>query len=172
MTRPAPSWAATPRITTSHGPSFPNGSHVCEVEIDPETGTTEVVRYVVVDDFGVVVNPLLLAGQIHGGVAQGIGQALLEHTVYDSEGQLITATFNDYALPRAWDFPFFEFQTRNVPTEANLLGIKGAGEAGTVGSAQAVMNAVADALDRAYGIRSIDMPVTPERLWRTIRLAV
>lgn len=150
-------------------PTFPNGTHVCEVEIDPQTGSTHVLRYVIVDDFGATVNPLLLAGQIHGGVAQGIGQALHERTVYDEDGQLLTATFSDYAMPRAWDMPSFEFETRNIPTRANPMGIKGAGEAGTVGSAPAVMNAVVDALRRAYGITHIDMPATPERVWQTIR---
>jgi len=127
------------------------------------------VTYTIVDDFGVTVNPMLLAGQVHGGIAQGIGQALLEHTVYDSDGQLITATFNDYTMPRAWDMPFFGFQTRNVPSTWNSLGIKGAGEAGTIGSAPAVMNAVVDALRRAYGINHIDMPATPRRIWEAIQ---
>ncbi len=131
----------------------------------PDTGQTEIVGYTIVDDFGATVNPMLLAGQIHGGVAQGIGQALIEHTVYDEDGQLITATFNDYAMPRAEDLPFFDFNTRNVPCKWNALGIKGAGEAGTIGAAPAVMNAVVDALNRAYGIRNIDMPATPRRIW-------
>lgn len=149
--------------------TYPNGTHVCEIEIDPETGQTEIVNYTVVDDFGATVNPMLLAGQVHGGIAQGIGQALLEHTVYDDDGQLITATFNDYTMPRAWDMPFFDFQTRNVPSTWNSLGIKGAGEAGTIGSAPAVMNAVVDALRRAYGISHIDMPATPRRIWEAIQ---
>ena len=114
---------------------------------------------------------MLLAGQVHGGVAQSIGQALLEHTVYDADGQLITATFNDYAMPRADDFPSFDFQTRNVPCKWNALGIKGAGEAGTIGATPAVMNAVVDALYRAYGIRNIDMPATPLRIWEAIQAA-
>jgi carbon-monoxide dehydrogenase large subunit len=151
--------------------TYPNGTHVCEVEIDPETGQTEIVRYTIVDDFGATVNPMLLAGQIHGGVAQGIGQALTEHTVYDDSGQLLTATFNDYAMPRADDMPSFHFETRNVPSKWNILGIKGAGEAGTIGSAPAVMNAVGDALRRAYGITRIDMPATPRRVWETIQAA-
>jgi len=151
--------------------TYPNGTHVCEVEIDPETGATEIVNYTIVDDFGATVNPMLLAGQIHGGVAQGIGQALLEHTVYDEDGQLITATFNDYTMPRAWDMPSFSFQTRNVPCKYNELGIKGAGEAGTIGAAPAVMNALVDALRRAYGIGHIDMPATPRRIWETIQAA-
>ena len=128
-------------------------------------------RYTIVDDFGATVNPMLLAGQVHGGVAQSIGQALLEHTVYDDDGQLITATFNDYAMPRADDLPAFDFQTRNVPCKWNPLGIKGAGEAGTIGATPAVMNAVVDALYRAYGIRNIDMPATPLRIWEAIQAA-
>jgi carbon-monoxide dehydrogenase large subunit len=108
---------------------------------------------------------------VHGGVTQSIGQALLEHTVYDADGQLITGTFNDYAMPRAGDVPFFDFQTRNVPCQWNPLGIKGAGEAGTIGAAPSVMNAVLDALNRAYGIRNIDMPATPLRVWQAIQAA-
>ncbi len=158
-------------VVKSEENTYPNGTHVCEVEIDPETGLSQVIRYTIIDDFGVVVNPTLLAGQIHGGVAQGIGQALIEHTVYDAEGQLLTATFNDYALPRAEDFPFFHFETRNIPCKWNPLGIKGAGEAGTIGAAPAAMNAVQDALMRAYGIRHIDMPATPLRIWEAIQAA-
>ncbi|MBH0236808.1 xanthine dehydrogenase family protein molybdopterin-binding subunit [Methylobrevis albus] len=150
--------------------TYPNGTHVCELEIDPETGTTTIARYTIVDDFGVTVNPLLLAGQVHGGVAQGIGQALLENTVYDGDGQLLTATFLDYTMPRADDFPMFDFNTRNVPSTTNLLGIKGAGEAGTIGAAPAVMNAVVDALSDA-GIRHIDMPATPSRIWQALSAA-
>jgi carbon-monoxide dehydrogenase large subunit len=151
--------------------TYPNGTHVCEIEIDPETGQTAIVNYTIVDDFGVTVNPMLLAGQVHGGVAQGVGQALLEHTVYDDTGQLVTATFNDYTMPRAWDLPFIDFQTRNIPSTWNPLGIKGAGEAGTIGSAPAVMNAVQDALRRAFNVRHIDMPATPRRIWETIQAA-
>ena len=158
-------------VVKSEENTYPNGTHVCEVEIDPETGQTEVVAYTIVDDFGVVVNPTLLAGQIHGGVAQGLGQALLEHTVYDADGQLLTASFNDYTMPRAWDLPFIHFETRNIPCKWNSLGIKGAGEAGTIGAAPAVMNAVQDALARAYGIRHIDMPATPLRVWQAIQAA-
>ncbi|MYZ47777.1 xanthine dehydrogenase family protein molybdopterin-binding subunit [Propylenella binzhouense] len=153
----------------SEEPTYPNGTHLCEVEIDPETGATHVLAYLVVDDFGVVVNPLLLAGQVHGGVVQGIGQALLERTVYDADGQLVTASFNDYAMPRAWDVPSIGFETRNIPSKWNPLGIKGAGEAGSIGSCPAVMNAVVDALDRGFGIRHIDMPATPVRVWEAIR---
>jgi carbon-monoxide dehydrogenase large subunit len=151
--------------------TYPNGTHICEVEIDPETGATEIVGYTIVDDFGVTVNPVLLAGQMHGGVAQGIGQALHEDTVYGEDGQLLTASFMDYALPRAGDFPFFDFGTRNVPSTTNAMGIKGAGEAGTIGAAPAALNAVTDALWRAYGIGHIDMPATPARIWAAIQAA-
>jgi carbon-monoxide dehydrogenase large subunit len=151
--------------------TYPNGTHVCEVEIDPETGETEVVRYTIVDDFGVTMNPLLLAGQVHGGAAQGIGQALHERTVYDTGGQLVTASFMDYRLPRAADIPNFHFETRNVPSTTNVLGMKGAGEAGAIGACPAVMNAVADALARAYGSVPIDMPATPDRVFSAIRTA-
>jgi aerobic carbon-monoxide dehydrogenase large subunit len=149
--------------------TYPNGTHLAEVEIDPETGATRILRYLVVDDFGATLNPLLLAGQVHGGTVQGIGQALMENTVYDREsGQLVSASLMDYALPRADDIPPFAFETRNVPCRTNPLGVKGAGEAGAIGSCPAVMNAVADALWRAYRIRHVDMPATPERLWAAI----
>jgi carbon-monoxide dehydrogenase large subunit len=151
--------------------TYPNGTHICEVEIDPETGETKIVGYTIVDDFGVTVNPILLAGQMHGGVAQGIGQALREDTVYGEDGQLLTATFMDYAMPRAGDFPFFDFETRNVPSTTNAMGIKGAGEAGTIGAAPAALNAVTDALWRAYGIGHIEMPATPARIWSAIQAA-
>jgi len=150
--------------------AFPNGCHIVEVEIDPETGVTEVVRYVAVNDFGTVVNPLLVAGQTHGGIVQGIGQALLEHVVYDENGQLISGSFTDYALPRAHDVCSFVVESRPVPARTNPLGVKGCGEAGCAGSLPAVMNAVVDALS-IYGIRHIDMPATPERVWRAIRAA-
>jgi carbon-monoxide dehydrogenase large subunit len=153
-------------------PTYPNGTHLAEVEVDPDTGAVEILRYVVVDDFGVTLNPLLLAGQIHGGAVQGIGQALMERTVYDRDsGQLVTATLMDYALPRAADAPALDFETRNVPCKTNVLGVKGAGEAGAIGSCPAVMNAVVDALWRAYGIRHVDMPATPERLWSAMEEA-
>jgi carbon-monoxide dehydrogenase large subunit len=151
--------------------TYPNGTHICEVEIDPETGGTEIVGYTIVDDFGATVNPILLAGQVHGGVVQGIGQALTEDTVYGEDGQLLTASFMDYAMPRADTVPFFNFATRNVPSTTNAMGIKGAGEAGTIGAAPAAMNAVTDALHRAYGIGHIDMPATPLRVWAAIRAA-
>jgi aerobic carbon-monoxide dehydrogenase large subunit len=151
--------------------TYPNGTHVAEVEIDPSTGVTKVVNYTVVDDFGLTVNPLLLAGQVHGGIVQGIGQALLERTVYDSSGQLLSASLMDYAMPRADDAPSIAFSTRNVPSTTNPLGIKGAGEAGSIGSCPSVMNAVVDALHRAAGISHIDMPATPERVWAALAKA-
>jgi carbon-monoxide dehydrogenase large subunit len=151
-------------------PTYPNGTHLIEVEIDPETGHVDIDRYVVVDDFGVTLNPLLLAGQVHGGAVQGIGQALMERTVYEADsGQLVTASLMDYALPRAADAPSFTFETCNIPSTANVLGVKGAGEAGTIGSCPAVMNAVVDALWRAFRIRHVDMPATPERVWAAIQ---
>lgn len=148
--------------------TYPNGTHICEVEIDPETGHTYVESYTIVDDFGVTVNPILLAGQVHGGVVQGLGQALTENTVYGEDGQLLTASFMDYGMPRADDVPSFHFETRNVPSITNELGIKGAGEAGTIGSTPAVMSAVTDALWRAHGIGHIEMPATPVRVWNAI----
>ena len=165
---------AAARLTTSDAftppqATFPNGTHIAEVEIDPATGETHLVNYVVVDDFGTTLNPLLLAGQVHGGAAQGIGQALMERTVYDAQsGQLVTASLLDYALPRAADLPAIAFETRNVPCPHNPLGVKGAGEAGAIGSCPAVMNAIADALWHAYRIRHVDMPASPERLWSAI----
>jgi len=149
-------------------PTYPNGTHICEVEIDPATGKTEIVAYTVVDDFGATANPILLAGQIHGGIAQGVGQALTEEAIYSEEGQLVTATFMDYSMPRADLLPLIHFETRNVPSTTNALGMKGAGEAGTVGSTPAVLNAVTDALYRAYGISHIEMPTTPSRIWQAI----
>jgi aerobic carbon-monoxide dehydrogenase large subunit len=152
-------------------PNFPNGCHVCEVEIDPETGATRVLRYVVVDDVGTVINPLTLAGQIHGGVAQGIGQVFTEHLVYDPHsGQLQTGSLMDYGLPRADDVCSFEMDENPVPTGTNPLGVKGAGEAGNVGALAAIMNAVVDALS-PLGVTHIDMPATPEKVWRAIRAA-
>jgi len=150
-------------------PTYPNGTHIAEVEIDPATGETTITRYVVVDDFGATLNPLLLAGQVHGGAVQGIGQALMEETVYDpGTGQLLSASFMDYAMPRAGHAPDFVFETRNVPCKTNPLGVKGAGEAGAIGSCPAVMNAIIDALWRNYRIRQIDMPATPRRVWEAI----
>src|SRR5438874_6861858 len=149
--------------------TFPNGCHIAEVEIDPDTGDVKIDRYTVVDDFGAVINPLLLEGQVHGGVVQGIGQALFEHTVYDEDsGQLLSGSFQDYTMPRADNLPFFSFSTHNVPCTANPLGIKGAGEAGAVGAPPAVINAVVDALNAKSGKSSIDMPAIPRRVWEAL----
>lgn len=148
--------------------TFPNGTHVCELEVDPGTGRVAILNYVVVDDFGMTVNPMLLEGQVHGGIVQGIGQALLERTVYDDDGQLLSASLLDYAVPRADDMPSFHFETRNVPSKNNPLGIKGAGEAGTIGSSPAVMNALCNALHRNIGVSHVDMPATPSLLWNVI----
>lgn len=150
------------------GPSWPNGCHVCEVEIDPDTGAVEIVRYTTVDDVGRVVNPLIVAGQVHGGIAQAVGQALMEQVVYDDEGQLLTGSFMDYALPRADDLPPIETHTdESSPCRINPLGAKGVGELGTVGATPTVINAVLDAL-RPLGVTDIAMPATPERVWRAI----
>ena len=155
--------------TTEPVPStFPNGCHVAEVEIDPETGIVRIVRYTGVNDFGTIVNPLLVAGQMHGGVAQGIGQALMECVSYDESGQPITGSFMDYALPRAEDIPDMAVGDHPVPAKSNPLGTKGCGEAGCAGSLSTIVNAVIDALSE-YGITHIDMPLTPERVWRAIR---
>jgi aerobic carbon-monoxide dehydrogenase large subunit len=149
--------------------TFPNGCHVCELEIDEETGRLDILRYVVVDDVGTVLNPLTLHGQIHGGVAQGIGQAVMESMVYDpATGQLVSGSFMDYAMPRADDLCAIETESNPVPTRQNPLGVKGAGEAGTVGALPATLSAALDAL-APLGIRHIEMPLTPERVWRTIR---
>jgi carbon-monoxide dehydrogenase large subunit len=149
--------------------TFPNGTHVVEVEVDPATGAVVILNYVVVDDFGVTLNPLMLEGQVHGGAVQGIGQALMEDTVYDAaSGQLLSASLMDYALPHACDSPSFTFETQNVPCKNNPLGVKGAGEAGAIGSCPAVMNAVIDALWRGHRIGHIDMPATPQRIWAAI----
>ena len=150
------------------GPSaFPNGCHICEVEIDPDTGIVEVVRYTIVDDFGTVINPLLCEGQVHGGVVQGIGQALLEEVVYDDRGQLLTGSYMDYALPRAADVPDLALGFHSVPATTNVLGAKGAGEAGCTGALPAIMNAVVDAL-AADGVKHLDMPATPGKVWAAL----
>ncbi|MBT8146712.1 MAG: molybdopterin-dependent oxidoreductase, partial [Gammaproteobacteria bacterium] len=148
--------------------TYPNGTHVCELEIDKDTGNVDIVDYTVVDDFGKVINPLLLAGQVHGGIAQGIGQALLERCVYEPEsGQLLSATYQDYTMPRADNFTHIEFALNEVPCVTNPLGIKGAGEAGAIGAPPAVINALVNAL-QDYGVRHIDMPATPHSLWQLI----
>jgi carbon-monoxide dehydrogenase large subunit len=149
---------------------FPNGCHVAEVEIDVETGVVAVVKYAMVNDFGTLINPLLVEGQVHGGIVQGIGQALMEHTVYDGGGQLLTGSYMDYAVPRAFDAPNFTFVSHPVPAKTNPLGVKGCGEAGCAGALPAVMNAIVDALAE-YGIRHVDMPATPSRVWQLIQEA-
>ncbi len=156
----------------SDGPpsAFPNGCHIAEVEVDPETGVVAVARYSFVNDFGVVINPLLVTGQAHGGIVQGIGQALRERTVYDEHGQFLTGSYMDYAMPRADDAPMFTSGSHPVPAKTNPLGAKGCGEAGCAGALPSVMNALVDALAE-YGVRHIDMPATPERVWRAIREA-
>ena len=165
------------RLTTSDAftppqATYPNGSHIAEVEVDPATGESRIVRYVIVDDFGATLNPLLLAGQVHGGTTQGIGQALMERAIYDQDsGQLLTASLMDYAVPRADEVPAIEFETRNVRCMHNPLGVKGAGEAGAIGSCSAVMNAIVDALWRAQGVTHLDMPATPHRVWSAINSA-
>ena len=157
----------------SDGPSastYPNGCHIAEVEVDPETGAVEVVSYNCVNDFGVVVNPMIVAGQLHGGVVQGIGQALMEKTVYDSDGQLLTGSFMDYAMPRAADVPSFVLEDHPSPAKTNPLGVKGCGEAGCAGALTSIMNAVIDALSE-HGIRHIDMPLTPAIIWQALQNA-
>jgi carbon-monoxide dehydrogenase large subunit len=160
--------------TATYSPAvltFPNGCHACEVEVDRETGRVDVVSYVVVDDVGTVINVLTLKGQVHGGIAQGVGQALMEHMIYDAEsGQLATGSFMDYCMPRADDLPPFEVKAHSVPTKMNPLGVKGAGEAGTVGGLPTVMNAVIHALS-PLGIEHLEMPLTSQRVWRAIREA-
>ncbi len=150
--------------------AFPNGCHIAEVEIDPQTGHAQVVRYCAVNDLGTIINPLLVEGQIQGGVMQGLGQALMEQAVYDSDGQLVTGSFMDYAMPRAHDAPMIEVASHPVPTKSNPLGAKGCGEAGTSGGLPAVANAVIDALSD-YGIRHLEMPMTPARIWQAIEEA-
>ena len=149
---------------------FPNGCHVVEVEVDPETGVVSVDRYIAVNDFGTIINPLTVAGQAHGGIAQGLGQVLTENVVYDADGQLLTGSFMDYGMPRADNLPSIDFETIEVPSKSNVLGVKGCGEAGTTGAVPAVMNAVVDALARV-GVTEFDMPATPLRVWEAIQKA-
>jgi carbon-monoxide dehydrogenase large subunit len=157
----------------SDGPgasTYPNGCHVAEVEVDPDTGIVEVVKYSCVNDFGTVINPMIVEGQLHGGVVQGIGQALMEKTVYDSDGQLLTGSFMDYAMPRAGDVPSFVLADHPAPATTNPLGVKGCGEAGCAGALTSVMNAVVDALSD-HGIRHVDMPLTPGDVWQALQAA-
>jgi carbon-monoxide dehydrogenase large subunit len=149
--------------------SFPYGAHVCEVEVDPGTGAVKLINYVAVDDVGRAVNPLIIHGQVHGGIAQGVGQALLEHAHYDPEsGQLLTASLMDYAMPRASDVPFYVTEISEVPSSTHPLGIRPAGEGGTVPALAVIVNAIVDALSE-LGVRHVEMPATPERVWRAIQ---
>ncbi len=149
--------------------TFPNGCHAAEIEIDPETGAVSLERYVAIDDYGRLINPMLTRGQVQGGLAQGIGQAMLERTVYDAaSGQLLSGSLMDYALPRAGDLPPLEVTLAGVPTQRNPLGVKGAGQAGCMAAPQTIVHAILDAL-APLGIDHIDMPATPERVWRAIR---
>jgi len=142
--------------------TFPAGCHICEVEIDPDTGVVRIERFVAVDDFGVIINPMIVEGQVHGGIAQGIGQALLEHGIYSEDGQLLTGSFMDYTMPRAGDLPSFQLGLTTTRCPSNPLGMKGCGEAGAIAAPPAVINAITDALQ----IRDFAMPATPERVWR------
>ena len=148
--------------------AYPNGCHIAEVEIDPQTGAIAIDRYVMVNDFGTLVNPMLVEGQLHGGIVQGIGQAIGEMTRYDEAGQLMTGSFMDYALPRAADVPFFDFISHSVPTATNRVGAKGCGEAGCAGSLPSVMNAIVDALS-PHGVTHVDMPATPQTIWKLVQ---
>jgi carbon-monoxide dehydrogenase large subunit len=151
--------------------TFPAGTHICEVEVDPETGAVSVVDFTACDDFGNIINPMIVAGQVHGGVAQGIGQALLENCVYDAEsGQLLTGSYMDYAMPRADDVPSFKVSHTVTPCTHNPLGAKGCGEAGAIAAPAAVMNAVMDAL-APLNVKHLDMPASPHRVWQAIRAA-
>jgi carbon-monoxide dehydrogenase large subunit len=155
------SWSSEPS-------NYPNGCHACEVEVDPETGTVTIERYTVVDDLGMVINPMICEGQIHGGLSQGIGQALMEKVIYEREtGQLLSGSFSDYAMPRADDMPSFSVSYVEVPCKTNPLGIKGVGEAGSVATPPAVTGAIVDAL-RPLGVTHIEMPATPDRVWHSI----
>ena len=154
-------------VTEAVPGTYPNGVHVAEVEIDPETGNADVVKYLAVNDFGTVVNPMLVEGQIQGGVVQGLGQALLEGAIYDAEGQLLTGSFMDYAMPRAHNAPNITVLNRGIPTKTNPVGAKGCGEAGCSGGLPTVANAVIDALSD-LGIRDLPMPMTPARVWEAI----
>jgi carbon-monoxide dehydrogenase large subunit len=159
--------------TTFFEPSnftFPFGAHVCVVEIDGETGDVKLVKYVAVDDCGNVVNPLLVDGQVHGGIVQSVGQVLLEEAVYDDQGQLITGELMDYALPRAWDMPWMETARTVTPSPVNPLGLKGVGEAGTIGATPALANAVVDAL-APFGVRHVELPTKRERIWQLMHKA-
>lgn len=148
---------------------FPNGCHISEIEIDPDVGTIDVLRYTAVDDVGIMINPHVVHGQVHGGIAQGLGQVLLEHCVYSDDGQLLTGSFMDYAMPRADNIPNINADFHPVPSPKNPLGVKGAGECGVTGSIPCLMNAIADALASVGAESEIDMPVTPEKMWNALR---
>ena len=148
---------------------FPNGCHICEVEIDPDTGGVRIDRYVAIDDVGTVINPLIVHGQVHGGIAQGLGQVLMEHCRYDEAGQMLTATFLDYAMPRATDVPRIEAEFHPVPSPKNPLGVKGAGECGVTGSLAAITNAIADVMAQVGAPTEFDMPATTEKIWRLLQ---
>jgi aerobic carbon-monoxide dehydrogenase large subunit len=150
--------------------TFPAGTYICEVEIDPKTGHTEIASFTAADDFGNIINPMIVEGQVHGGLVQGIGQAMLEQGVYDENGQLKTGSYMDYCMPRADDVPFFKVTTTTTACTHNPLGVKGCGEAGAIGAPPAVINAVVDAL-KEYGVEHMDMPATPEKIWRAINSA-
>lgn len=147
--------------------SFPNGCHICELDIDRDTGMVEIVRFTAVDDFGHIVNPMLVDGQLHGGIAQGIGQELLEGSVYDGSGQLVSGSFMDYAMPRAHHLSDFDLDFKNTPCRTNILGVQGCGKAGVVGAPPAVVNALINAL-MELGVKELDMPATPSKLWSMI----
>lgn len=148
--------------------TFPFGTHICVVEIDAETGHVQLKRYIAIDDVGKVINPMIVDGQVHGGIAQGVAQALWEEAIYNENGQLLSGTMMDYAIPRADFFPHFELDRTETPSPVNPLGVKGAGETGTIASTPAVVNAVLDALS-PFGIEDIDMPMTPYRVWKAIQ---
>jgi carbon-monoxide dehydrogenase large subunit len=150
--------------------SFPAGTHIAEVEIDPETGTTEIVNYAAVDDFGTIINPMIVEGQVHGGIVLGVGQALREGAVYVADGQLASGSYMDYTMPRADNVPSFKVETIVVPSPLNPLGVKGCGEAGAIAAPAAIMNAVHDAL-RSVGVAKVEMPATPHRVWSAIQKA-
>ena len=156
---------------TGRIPAYPTGAAVCEVEIDPETGATEIARYTSIDDAGQAINPMILHGQVHGGIAQGVGQALLEEISYSSSGQVLTGSFMDYGMPRAHGLPSFDIALAEDPTKGNPLRVKGGGEAGITPALAVVMNAIMDALSD-YGIAHMDMPATPYRVWAAIQEAM
>jgi carbon-monoxide dehydrogenase large subunit len=159
--------------TTFHDPpnfTFPFGTHICEVEIDPDTGRVEIAKYTAVDDCGNVINPMIVDGQVHGGIIQGLGQALFEETVYSEDGQLLTSSLVDYLVPSAADVPEMTLARTTTPSPSNPMGVKGIGEAGTIAASAAIVNAAVDALS-GLGVRHIDMPMQPSRIWQVIQEA-